>query len=202
MVNNGQSCIAAKRFIVADAIADEFERRFVAGMEALVVGDPMDRRHRRRSAGDEVAARDHCRPGGAERAGGRPHPHRWPAARPAGLVLRADGAHRHAPANHRPTTRRSSARSPCCSGSRTSTRRSGWPTTTRSGSAPAPGPANDAERARFVARARGRHGVHQRHGGLRSAGAVRRGQGVRIRPRAEPSTASGSSSISRRYGQA
>jgi succinate-semialdehyde dehydrogenase / glutarate-semialdehyde dehydrogenase len=41
-INNGQSCIAAKRFIVADSIADEFERRLVAGMEALVVGDPMD----------------------------------------------------------------------------------------------------------------------------------------------------------------
>jgi succinate-semialdehyde dehydrogenase/glutarate-semialdehyde dehydrogenase len=42
MVNNGQSCIAAKRFIVAEPVADEFERRFVAAMEALVVGDPMD----------------------------------------------------------------------------------------------------------------------------------------------------------------
>jgi succinate-semialdehyde dehydrogenase/glutarate-semialdehyde dehydrogenase len=41
-VNNGQSCIAAKRFIVAARIADEFERRFVAGMAALSVGDPMD----------------------------------------------------------------------------------------------------------------------------------------------------------------
>lgn len=41
-INNGQSCIAGKRFIVADAIAAEFERRFVAGMEALKVGDPMD----------------------------------------------------------------------------------------------------------------------------------------------------------------
>jgi succinate-semialdehyde dehydrogenase/glutarate-semialdehyde dehydrogenase len=41
-INNGQSCIAAKRFIVADSIADEFERKLVAGMEALVVGDPMD----------------------------------------------------------------------------------------------------------------------------------------------------------------
>ncbi len=41
-INNGQSCIAAKRFILADAIAGEFERRFVAGMEALKVGDPMD----------------------------------------------------------------------------------------------------------------------------------------------------------------
>jgi succinate-semialdehyde dehydrogenase / glutarate-semialdehyde dehydrogenase len=41
-VNNGQSCIAAKRFIVDARIAGEFERRFVAAMEALRVGDPMD----------------------------------------------------------------------------------------------------------------------------------------------------------------
>jgi succinate-semialdehyde dehydrogenase/glutarate-semialdehyde dehydrogenase len=41
-VNNGQSCIAAKRFIVDRRIADQFERQFVAGMEALRVGDPMD----------------------------------------------------------------------------------------------------------------------------------------------------------------
>ncbi len=42
IINNGQSCIAAKRFIVDVRIADEFERRFVAGMEALRVGDPID----------------------------------------------------------------------------------------------------------------------------------------------------------------
>jgi succinate-semialdehyde dehydrogenase/glutarate-semialdehyde dehydrogenase len=41
IVNNGQSCIAAKRFIVAEQIADEFERKFVSGMEALKLGDPM-----------------------------------------------------------------------------------------------------------------------------------------------------------------
>src|SRR5580698_8317719 len=40
--NNGQSCIAAKRFIVADEIAAEFERKFVARMEGLRVGDPFD----------------------------------------------------------------------------------------------------------------------------------------------------------------
>ena len=39
--NNGQSCIAAKRFIVAEKIADQFERKFVAKMESLVIGDPM-----------------------------------------------------------------------------------------------------------------------------------------------------------------
>jgi succinate-semialdehyde dehydrogenase / glutarate-semialdehyde dehydrogenase len=41
-INNGQSCIAAKRFIVAESIADEFERRYVEGFRALKVGDPMD----------------------------------------------------------------------------------------------------------------------------------------------------------------
>jgi succinate-semialdehyde dehydrogenase / glutarate-semialdehyde dehydrogenase len=40
-INNGQSCIAAKRFIVHDAIADAFEQRFVRAMQALEVGDPM-----------------------------------------------------------------------------------------------------------------------------------------------------------------
>ncbi len=42
VVNNGQSCIAAKRFIVHEAIADAFETKFVAMMKALKVGDPMD----------------------------------------------------------------------------------------------------------------------------------------------------------------
>jgi succinate-semialdehyde dehydrogenase/glutarate-semialdehyde dehydrogenase len=42
VLNNGQSCIAAKRFIVHRETAGEFERRFVAGMEALRVGDPFD----------------------------------------------------------------------------------------------------------------------------------------------------------------
>jgi succinate-semialdehyde dehydrogenase/glutarate-semialdehyde dehydrogenase len=41
-INNGQSCIAAKRFIVHDAVYEEFARAMVAGMKALRVGDPMD----------------------------------------------------------------------------------------------------------------------------------------------------------------
>lgn len=41
-INNGQSCIAAKRFVVHERIAEAFIDRFVAAMEALVVGDPMD----------------------------------------------------------------------------------------------------------------------------------------------------------------
>jgi succinate-semialdehyde dehydrogenase/glutarate-semialdehyde dehydrogenase len=41
VINNGQSCIAAKRFIVHQGIAEQFERRFVARMSALKVGDPL-----------------------------------------------------------------------------------------------------------------------------------------------------------------
>ncbi len=40
-LNNGQSCIAAKRFIVDIAVAEDFERRFVHEMSSLSVGDPM-----------------------------------------------------------------------------------------------------------------------------------------------------------------
>ena len=42
ILNNGQSCIAAKRFIVDARIYAEFERRLVEGMQAVRVGDPMD----------------------------------------------------------------------------------------------------------------------------------------------------------------
>ena len=41
MLNNGQSCIAAKRFIVVDAIADSFAQRLVEKFQALKIGDPM-----------------------------------------------------------------------------------------------------------------------------------------------------------------
>ena len=42
VINNGQSCIAAKRFIVDRRIAAEFEQKFVERMKSLKVGDPMD----------------------------------------------------------------------------------------------------------------------------------------------------------------
>jgi succinate-semialdehyde dehydrogenase/glutarate-semialdehyde dehydrogenase len=44
MNNMGQCCIAAKRFIVVEALADRFLAEFKAAMEALEPGDPMDKR--------------------------------------------------------------------------------------------------------------------------------------------------------------
>ncbi len=42
MINNGQSCIAAKRFIIHEKIYDEFLKRFTAGVSAVRIGDPLD----------------------------------------------------------------------------------------------------------------------------------------------------------------
>lgn len=42
LINSGQSCIAAKRFVVVEAVREPFERLLVAHMQAARVGDPMD----------------------------------------------------------------------------------------------------------------------------------------------------------------
>ncbi len=42
MNNNGQSCIAGKRFLIHADVYDQFVEKFVSGVEALVVGDPLD----------------------------------------------------------------------------------------------------------------------------------------------------------------
>ena len=43
LINNGQSCIAAKRFIVVEKVYDEFEKKFVIAMNKTKVGDPMNK---------------------------------------------------------------------------------------------------------------------------------------------------------------
>ncbi|HEX2251694.1 MAG TPA: NAD-dependent succinate-semialdehyde dehydrogenase [Thermoanaerobaculia bacterium] len=42
LLNSGQSCIAAKRFVVVDAVYEDFERRFVERMREQTMGDPLD----------------------------------------------------------------------------------------------------------------------------------------------------------------
>ncbi len=42
LINNGQSCIAAKRFIVVEDVYDEFESMFVEKMKKIIIGNPMD----------------------------------------------------------------------------------------------------------------------------------------------------------------
>ncbi len=44
-INTGQSCIAAKRFIVEEKVADRFEKAFAAAMSGMKVGDPLDRKN-------------------------------------------------------------------------------------------------------------------------------------------------------------
>ncbi len=94
-INNGQSCIAAKRFIVHDAVADEFERRFVASMRSLVTGDPTGPAHAGRTARGQAARRGPRTPGkrfGEPRSSGS---RGRQAAVPARILLRAHRAHRH-----------------------------------------------------------------------------------------------------------
>lgn len=42
LINTGQSCIAAKRFVVVESVRQQFERRLVEQMQAAVMGDPTD----------------------------------------------------------------------------------------------------------------------------------------------------------------
>jgi succinate-semialdehyde dehydrogenase / glutarate-semialdehyde dehydrogenase len=43
LINNGQSCIAAKRFIVVEKVYNEFEKKFVEAMKNVKIGNPMDK---------------------------------------------------------------------------------------------------------------------------------------------------------------
>ena len=43
LINNGQSCIAAKRFIVVEKVYDEFEKQFVERMKNVIIDDPLNR---------------------------------------------------------------------------------------------------------------------------------------------------------------
>ena len=92
--NNGQSCIAAKRFIVHTDIYDAFVDKFVERMECAEGRRPDRPGHRRGSAGHRVGPRRNRAAGRRRRRGRGEDPLRRHASRPAGVVLPADGGHR------------------------------------------------------------------------------------------------------------
>ena len=111
-LNAGQSCISPKRLVVDASVAEEFTRLLVAEVEALTVGDPEAPGTRRRPDGPRGPARRRAPAGRGVGRRRRPAAGRRPPARRAGQLLRADRAGRRRARAGRPTTRRSSARSP------------------------------------------------------------------------------------------
>ena len=139
-VNSGQSCIAAKRFLIADSIYPEFESRFVAAMDALKVGDPtredtqigplataaqLDELDAQVQSAIHAGARLLT---GGERIASAAATSTRPPCSPA------------FPAPRRSIAKRSSAPSQCSSASPASTRPSPSPTTPHSASPPPSGP--------------------------------------------------------------
>ncbi len=92
--NNGQSCIAAKRFIVHTDIYDAFVDKFVETDGGAQGRRPDRPGHRRGPAGHRVGPRRDRTAGRRRRRGRREDPLRRNASRPAGVVLPADGGHR------------------------------------------------------------------------------------------------------------
>lgn len=91
--NNGQSCIAAKRFIVHTDVYDRFTERFVEGMKALKVGDPMEEDTEVGPLSSEQGRADleeARRRRQAQRGAGAVRRPSTPPARAARLVLPAD----------------------------------------------------------------------------------------------------------------
>ena len=111
-LNNGQSCIAAKRFIVAEEIADKFESDFVAKMEDLKLGDPFDENTDvgPLATADAVTSL-HADVQKSIDAGAKLSDRRQTRER-SGILLPANGADQHSRKTRRPMLKSSSARSP------------------------------------------------------------------------------------------
>ena len=147
--NNGQSCIAAKRFIVVDEVYDEFLARFTEAMDALVVGDPFDPAT---DVGPIVTEAQRNELVGqveeAVRQGATAHAARRCPTATAGTSPRP--CSRASPWTWRWRRKRSSARWPWSSGARPRRARSTWPTRTPSGSARASGRTTRPRRRRCI----------------------------------------------------
>ena len=91
--NTGQSCIAAKRFIVVDAVFEPFRDRFVEEVRKLRDGDPADRKTHHRPAG---AGRPARHAGAAATKLGGAAPRSWSAENGAAdaAIISTDGGHR------------------------------------------------------------------------------------------------------------
>ena len=85
--NNAQSCIAAKRFLIAEPVADAFIKAFVEQASALKVGDPLLPDYQTGSAGARGLARYNRAPGGGCGCRGRTGAHRRQGARGTRLLL-------------------------------------------------------------------------------------------------------------------
>ena len=135
--NTGQSCNAAKRFIVADDLYDDFLEKFTDKMKAAEPGDPTSDDAAMGPLSSATAAET---PAGPARSGGRPG-RRGSRRRGAEGQLLPDA--RCWPESLRrttPTARSSSGRSRASTGSAPRRRRSSWRTTPRSGSVPTSSP--------------------------------------------------------------
>ena len=200
--NNGQSCIAAKRFIVHADVYDEFaDGCSSTRMAAQTVGDPMDDGTDVGPLATEQGREDVDGAGratrsskGAKRAGAA-------ARRPTGrLVVPADRRRRPHAGDADVVARRSSARSPGCTGSAPTTRRSSWPTTPTFGLGANAWTTRRRRAGAVRHRPRRRRGLRQRHGHVVPAAAVRRGARTPGTGGSCPRTASASSATSRPSG--
>ena len=119
--NNGQSCIAAKRFIVEESVADEFGALFADAVRALRVGDPASRETNVGPLARERPARHARTPGRRVAAHGRRAARRRrPRERDAATSTRPPSS-TASPRPCPPSARRPSVRWPRCSARATST---------------------------------------------------------------------------------